>query len=43
MRKVFGIPINEVPILIIGIGCLEDRFRVAVSNRKAVEATNKYH
>jgi len=43
MKKKFDIPANEVPILIIGIGCLEDRFRVAVSNRKAVEATNKYH
>lgn len=41
--KTFGIPENEVPILIIGIGCLQNEFNVAVSTRKDIELTNNWH
>lgn len=41
--KTFGIPENEVPILIIGIGYLQDEFNVAVSTRKDIELTNNWH
>jgi nitroreductase len=43
MKKMFKIPTNEVPILIVGVGCLEERFRVAVSARKSVNVTNTHH
>lgn len=39
----FGIPQNEVPILIIGIGYYLDEFKVAVSERKNINETNTYH
>lgn len=39
----FNIPKNEVPIVIIGIGHLLDEFKVAISTRKDVSLTNKYH
>lgn len=39
----FSIPENEVPILIIGIGHMQDYFKVAVSERKDVERTNTFH
>lgn len=39
----FDIPENEVPIVIIGIGHLLDEFKVAVSTRKDVSLTNKFH
>ena len=39
----FGIPDNEVPILIIGTGYLPDSFKVATSERKNVEYTNIFH
>lgn len=43
LKTVFDIPSNEVPILIVGVGYLEDRFRVAVSARKPIHVTNTYH
>lgn len=39
----FGIPNNEVPILIIGFGILLPDFKVAVSKRKSVSQTNVFH
>lgn len=39
----FGIPENEVPILIIGIGMLPESFNVAVSERKPISRTNINH
>ncbi len=43
LKELFAIPDNEVPILIIGTGNMEDSFRVAVSARKEVSETNTYH
>lgn len=39
----FGIPANEVPIIIIGCGELEDEFKVAISTRKPISRTNTFH
>lgn len=39
----FGIPENEAPIIIIGIGVLLDEFKVAVSERKSIHLTNTNH
>ncbi len=39
----FGIPQNEVPIVIVGFGVLEDNFKVAESKRKDISLTNTYH
>lgn len=39
----FGIADNEVPIVIIGVGEMLDEFNVAVSIRKDISKTNKYH
>ena len=36
----FGVPENEVPVLIIGLGCMEERFRVAASVRKPFSQTH---
>lgn len=41
--KKFLIPENEVPIVIIGFGELEDEFKVAISERKDICLTNTYH
>lgn len=41
--QAFGIPENEVPILIIGVGYLPENFNVAVSDRKPIEKTNTFH
>ena len=41
--KSFGIPENEVPILIIGVGHLLDEFNVAVSTRKDIVLTTIWH
>lgn len=38
----FHIPPAEVPILIIGAGCLKETFRVALSARKEVEAYTRF-
>lgn len=39
----FDIPRNEIPIVIIGAGYILDNFNVAVSSRKSINRTNKYH
>lgn len=39
----FDIPQDEVPILIIGCGYMEDTFKVAASDRKNIKLTNTYH
>ena len=39
----FEIPENEVPVVIIGIGVMEDKFNVAVSKRKEIDETNTFH
>jgi nitroreductase len=39
----FNLDENEVPILIIGVGCLLDSFNVAVSKRKPIDQTTFYH
>jgi len=41
--KEFDIPENEVPIIIIGVGHLLNNFKVAVSTRKRITETNKFH
>ena len=41
--KEFGIPENEVPIVIIAFGNLLNKFNVAVSARKPIEQTNTFH
>lgn len=38
----FGVPANEVPILIIGCGHMEPSFKVATSLRQPHETTNSY-
>lgn len=43
LQRQFGIPCDEVPIMIIGFGQLPERFKVAVSERKPIELTNRYH
>lgn len=40
--KDFGLPDNEIPILIIGVGTLEEEFKVALSERKDIEETNEW-
>ncbi|MDD4637978.1 MAG: nitroreductase [Bacteroidales bacterium] len=39
----FQIPENEVPIVIIGVGCLLDEFNVAASSRKSIDLTTVMH
>lgn len=39
----FGIPENEVPILIVAFGHLQDCFNYAVSTRKDISQTNTFH
>lgn len=39
----FDVPKNEVPIIIIGLGWMEDEFKVAVSKRKEITETNTFH
>lgn len=45
LRKLigFGIPKNEVPVVIIGIGNLMEEFNVAISERKDIKITNTFH
>lgn len=43
LRAQFDIPAEEVPILIIGFGQLPEEFKVAISERKPVGQTNRYH
>ena len=42
LLRQFEVPENEVPILIIGIGEMQDQFSVAVSKRKDIKYTNNY-
>lgn len=39
----FDIPENEVPILIVAFGHLQDTFNYAVSSRKDISKTNTFH
>ena len=39
----FDIPENEVPIVIIAFGNLQDKFTYAVSSRKDINKTNTFH
>lgn len=39
----FGISENEVPILIVGVGNIPDNIKIAVSDRKNIDITNKKH
>lgn len=39
----FNISENEVPIVIIGVGNLLNKFNVAISKRKDIKFTNTYH
>lgn len=45
LKKVteFGIPENEVPILIYAFGNLPEKFNIAVSTRKDISRTNTFH
>lgn len=43
IKRKFNIPKNEVLILIVGVGYLEDSFKVAVSTRKPISITNTFH
>lgn len=39
----FDIPKNEVPIVIIAVGCLEEKYRIAISKRKPIAQTTTKH
>lgn len=39
----FGIPENEVPIVIVAFGKLPEKFNYAISSRKDISKTNTYH
>ncbi|MFV0267232.1 MAG: nitroreductase family protein [Draconibacterium sp.] len=41
LYKKFNIPKNEVPIVIIGVGCLKEEFNVAVSHRNSIDKVAK--
>lgn len=41
--KDFNIPENEVPIVLIAFGNLMDEFKIAISTRKPIDATNTFH
>lgn len=43
MNTIFEIPENRVPILIVGVGVVLDKFKVAISKRKDISVTNKYY
>ncbi|MDD3162081.1 MAG: nitroreductase family protein [Bacteroidales bacterium] len=43
LHSEFQIPENEVPIVIIGVGCLPDEFNVAASTRKSIDLTTVIH
>ncbi len=43
IKSRFHIPDNEVMIVIIGTGIMTDEIKVAISTRRPVTATNKYH
>ena len=39
----FFIPNNEIPIVILGIGNLPEKINVAISERKSINRTNRFH
>jgi nitroreductase len=41
--KAFGIPDNEAPIIIIGVGNIPNEVKIAVSERKDINETNIFH
>ena len=43
IQNCFGIPENEVMILIIGVGVMCADMKIAISTRKPITQTNKYH
>ncbi len=43
IHKTFGIPKNEVLVVIIGTGVLDEKVKIAESTRKRVEETNVWH
>jgi nitroreductase len=43
LKKTFGIPSNEVPVMIIGVGAYKETYKVAVSHRKPLEAYYQVH
>ncbi len=42
LRKFLNLPVDEVPIMMIGIGALKDKFYVAKSARKNVEEISEF-
>lgn len=43
MQKHFDIPENEVMVVIIGTGVMQDEMKIALSTRRPVATTNIYH
>ena len=43
IQKCFGIPENEVMIVIIGVGVMSEEMKIAISTRKPIAQTNSYH
>lgn len=43
IKKEYDVPNNEIPIILLGVGYLKDSFKIAISTRKAIVNTNKYH
>lgn len=43
LKSTFGIPANEVPVMIIGVGAYKESYKVAVSHRNPVESYYQVH
>ena len=43
MQKCFDIPANEVMIVIVGVGVMQEEMKIAISTRKPISQTNRYH
>lgn len=43
LKKIFAIPSNEVPVMIIGVGAYKESYKVAVSHRNPVESYYQVH
>lgn len=43
IKEKFVIPKNEMPIVIIGVGILQDTFKIAESIRKSIDKTNNFY
>ncbi len=43
IKQQYAIPEHEIPIVLIGVGYMEENFKVAVSTRKSIEQTNTFH